>query len=282
MAKTNLIGKELFFKRRDGGKVSVLFYPSNKPDSPLLIDVHGGGFVSGHHYSDDLLCSYLSKRLDINVASIEYRYAPRVSYPIATYDSFDALMGLFKDTDIDFDRKSVFLMGHSAGANIVAGLCILLSGYINIRGQILNYPFLDAYIDPGKRTSYRFSIPPFNMRILNKKYYPDIKTRKESLASPVYMTMREAGNIPDSLIITCSMDSLREDAINYTKVLKEAGVFVEHIEYENAIHGFLEMVAAKRINKVWWIGKSLINKQYDLYKSVIDKISSFIVERTCF
>ena len=279
MMVNKIIGRELFLNRRDGGEVSTLFYSSHKPDSPLLIDVHGGGFVSGHHYSDDSLCSYLNERLDINVASIEYRYAPKVSYPVATYDCFDALLGLFNDTDINFNRNSIFLMGHSAGANIIAGLCILLEGQINIRGQILNYPFLDAYIDPGNRTKYRFSIPPFNMKLLNKKYYPNKVTRKDSLASPVYMDTQKAKIMPDSLIITCSMDSLREDAIKYANVLKSAGTFVEHIEYEDAVHGFIEMVAAEKIKRVWWLGKSLVNKQYDLYSRAIDKICSFIIER---
>lgn len=279
MTANKFKGKELFFRRRDGGEVSTLFYSSNKPDSPLLIDVHGGGFVSGHHYSDDSLCSYLNERLDINVASIEYRYAPKVSYPVATQDSFDALLGLLNDTDINFNRNRIFLMGHSAGANIVAGLCILLEDKINIRGQILNYPFLDAYIDPGKRTQYRFSIPPFNMKILNKKYFPDKVTRKNPLASPVYLDTQKAKNMPDSLIITCSMDSLREDAIKYADILRDAGTFVEHIEYEDAVHGFIEMVAADKIKRVWWLGKSLVNKQYDLYSKAIDRICSFIIDR---
>lgn len=279
MARNNIIGKELFYDRRDGGEVSTLLYTSHKPNSPLLIDVHGGGFVSGHHYSDDSLCSYLNKKLDINVASIEYRYAPKVEYPFATYDCLDALIGLCKDKSLNFNRDNIFLMGHSAGANITAGLCILLEGQINIRGQILNYPFLDAHIDPSNRTQYRFSIPPFNMKILNKKYYPDKDTRKEPLASPVYMTKSQSRSIPDSLIITCSMDSLREDALKYADILKKAGTFVEHIEYEEGVHGFIEMVAAKKIKRVWWLGKSLINKQYGLYSDAIDKICDFIIER---
>jgi len=279
MVKNKIKGKELFFKRRDGGEVSVLFYPSKKQNAPLLIDVHGGGFVSGHHYSDDNLCAYINKRLDINVASIEYRYVPKVVYPTATFDCFDAFVGLIDDININFNKDSIFLMGHSAGANIVAGMCILLEGKTNIRGQILNYPFLNVYIDPGKRTRMRYSIPPINLKFLNKKYYPDKTTRNEPLASPVYMTDKQAEIIPDSLIIACSMDSLREDAIRYVDVLKNAGVYVEHIEYKNAVHGFIEMVAAEKIKRVWWLGKTLVKKQSDLYIQAIDKICSFINNR---
>jgi acetyl esterase len=279
MKTKNTIGEERIFRRRDGGEVSVLFYPSRKPASPLLVDIHGGGFVSEHHYSDDRLCSFLNNRLDINVASIEYRYVPKVSYPDSTYDCFDAVRGLIDDTDINFNRNRIFLMGHSAGANIAAGLSILLGKSINIRGQILNYPFLDAYIDPETRPRHRYSIPPFNIKFLNNKYFPDKDSRKDPVASPVYMTTEQAKNIPDSIVISCSMDSLRQDAERYVSVLKEAGVFVEHIEYEDAVHGFIEMVAAEKINRVWWLGKTLINKQKDLYANSIDRICDFITER---
>ena len=279
MNTKNIIGEERIFKRRDGGEVGVLFYPSRKPDSPLLVDIHGGGFVSGHHYSDDKLCSFLNNRLDINVASIEYRYAPKVSYPESTYDCLDAVQGLIDDKEINFNRNRIFLMGHSAGANIAAGLSILLGKRIDIRGQILNYPFLDAYIDPETRPRHRYSIPPFNMKILNMKYYPEKDSRKDPLASPVYMTAEQAGSIPDSIVISCSMDSLRQDADRYVSLLKEAGVLVEHIEYEDAVHGFIEMVAAGKINRVWWVGKTLINRQKDLYTNAIDRICNFITER---
>jgi acetyl esterase/lipase len=117
------------------------------------------------------------------------------------------------------------------------------------------------------------------MKILNKKYFPNKSARKNPLASPVYMDIKKTRTIPDSLIITCSMDSLREDAIKYTNVLKNAGAFVDHIEYKDAVHGFIEMVAANKMKRVWWIGKSLVNKQYDLYSRAIDKICSFIIER---
>jgi len=62
-------------------------------------------------------------------------------------------------------------------------------------------------------------------------------------------------------------------------LLKEAGVLVEHIEYEDAVHGFIEMVAAGKINRVWWVGKTLINRQKDLYTNAIDRICNFITER---
>lgn len=280
MLKNDTHGKEMFFKRHDKGEVSVLFYPSQKQNAPLLIDIHGGGFISGHHYSDDNLCEFINKKLDINVASIEYRYIPKVVFPTATIDCFDALTGIINDESINFNRDSIFLMGHSAGANIVAGMSLLFEGKKNIRGQILNYPLLDVYIDPGERVRMKYSIPPVNMKFLNKKYYPDKNTRNDPLASPIYMTVKQAEKITDSLIITCSLDNLREDAVRYAEVLKNAGVFVEHIEYEDAIHGFIEMVAAGKIKRVWWLGKALIKKQNELYLMAIDKICSFINERT--
>lgn len=82
--------KEIFAKGRDGNKISILYYESMNKNAPLLIDIHGGGFVGGHHFDDRELCLHFYSELGINVASIEYRYAPEVFFPKATYDCFDA------------------------------------------------------------------------------------------------------------------------------------------------------------------------------------------------
>ncbi len=272
-------GNEIFITSRDGKKISILYYPSRKENAPLLVDVHGGGFVSGHHYSDDRLCSLMNSKLDINVATIEYRYAPEAVYPTATYDCIDALAEMHRDPNLDFDKTSVFLMGHSAGANIVAGMSILASCELGIQGQILVYPFLDAAINPRQRKHIRYSIPAFYMSNFNKKYFPDKPARNEPIASPVSMTELQVKRLPPTLLMTCSFDSLRADALKYAELLLKYKIPTRHIEYEGAVHGFVEMVSAGTIESNWWLGQKRITEQKRLFVQAIDDICMFILGR---
>lgn len=278
MGKTEpaVAGKEIFVPRRDGNRVSILYYSAPEPNAPLLLDVHGGGFVSGHHTSDDNLSSLLRDKAGVNVASVEYRYAPEAVYPVATMDCMDALEGLCADRTFNFDRERIFLIGHSAGGNVVAGLSILADGKRRLSGQILDYPFLDAKIDPRKRPQILLSIPPSVMKRFNDKYYPDRSTRGEALASPVYMSAAQAGRMPPTLVLTCSRDSLRDDGIRYAELLRENGARVEHVEIEGAVHGLTEMVASGGIDDCWWLGKKKIATQRELFLQAVDVIQSFI------
>ncbi len=275
-----IIEKEIFVPRRDGGRVSVLYYDAGRPDAPLLVDVHGGGFVSGHHYMDDNMSALLRERLRVNVASIEYRYAPEAVYPVATQDCMDALEGLCADEAIHFDRDRIFLIGHSAGGNIVAGMSLLAAGKRKLRGQILDYPFLDARIDPGKRPRILFSIPASVMKRFNERYFPDAATRGEALASPVYMSAAQAAQMPPTLVLTCSRDSLRDDGIRYAALLRENGARVEHVEIEGAVHGLTEMVTSGGIDDCWWLGKRQIARQRELFTEAVDAIAAFIERET--
>lgn len=277
--KEKIIGSERFVPRRDGGRVGILFYAAKTANAPLLIDVHGGGFASGHHYSDDNLSALLRDRLNINVASVEYRYAPEVVYPTATEDCMDALEGLCADETLDFDRRNIFLIGHSAGGNIVAGMSILAIGSRLLRGQILDYPFLDAKIDPRKRPQILFSIPPSVMRRFNDRYFPQAGKRDEALASPVYMNAEQVKKMPPTLVLTCSLDSLRDDGIRYAVLLRKNGVQVKHVEVKGAVHGLTEMVASGGIDDCWWLSRRIRAHQRELFLQAIDVIQSFI-ERT--
>lgn len=99
---------EKFYTARDGAQISVLYFASENVNAPLIFEIHGGGYFAGHHYDDIPLCTEIGELLDCNVASVEYRYAPEVTFPVAAYDCADALSGLICDSSLDFDvQRSV-------------------------------------------------------------------------------------------------------------------------------------------------------------------------------
>ncbi|XP_057792138.1 probable carboxylesterase 8 [Salvia miltiorrhiza] len=151
-----------------------LFRPRSPPPNaklPLLIYYHGGGFVflSATSAPFHASCGRMSAHLPALIASVEYRLAPEHRLPAAYHDAIDAVewardqaaagaaaadpwMGELAD----FSR--VFLMGSSAGGNIVyrTGLTLLDRDVrpMKIVGLIMNQPFFGGVRRTGSELAY--------------------------------------------------------------------------------------------------------------------------------
>ncbi|MCC6699057.1 MAG: alpha/beta hydrolase, partial [Candidatus Hydrogenedentes bacterium] len=90
--------------------------PSNGP-SPVVVFLHGGGFVNG---SKAQLSAAMRDRLlqgGISVAAINYRYATQASFPAPMMDGVRAIQFLrWKAKDWNIDKDRIGAMGGSAGA----------------------------------------------------------------------------------------------------------------------------------------------------------------------
>ena len=266
--------KEILVKTRDGAEISLLYFASDKKNAPLIFDIHGGGYTSGSANGDENLCKVLSERCGVNAATVEYRYAPKVRYPKATDDCKDALRYLIDNTEFDFDREKIFLLGHSAGGNAVVAVSAEMGDLI--AGQILDYPWLDVRLN--RRKPYiTYAIPAFVINNMSKAYFSrEDMTRHD--ASAVLMTSDEAKKMPETLLITCGRDTLKYDGETFKKILTEAGVPVRHKEYGEAIHGFVEIYFSGRMKKQFWLGKSLMKAQDDMAEDFIKEVKCFIDE----
>ena len=264
--------KELLIKTRDGAEICLLYFASSVKNAPLIFDIHGGGYTSGEAKGDENLCKILAEECGACVASVDYRFAPKVRCPQATDDCKDALRYLIDNEEFDFDREKIFLMGHSAGGNAVVSVSAELGDLI--AGQILDYPWLDVRLD--RRKPYiMYSIPAPLINYMSRSYFRP-EDREKHDASAVLMTVDEAKKMPKTLLITCGRDTLKYDGETFKKLLSEAGVPIKHKEYADAIHGFVEIYFSGRMKSQFWLGKSLIKKNEELARDFIDEVKAFI------
>lgn len=264
--------KQLHIKTRDNAEISLLYFASIKKNAPLIFDIHGGGYTSGEAKGDENLCRVLSERCGANVATVEYRYAPKVIYPQATDDCKDALLYLINNKEYDFDRERIYLLGHSAGGNAVVSVSAELGDLV--AGQILDYPWLDVRL--ARRKPYIiYSIPAFVINGMSRSYFRD-EDRERHDASAVLMTVDEAKKMPKTLLITCGRDTLKYDGEAFLKILTEAGVPIKHKEYKDAVHGFVEIYFSGRMKSQFWLSKSLIKKNEELARDFIGEVKAFI------
>lgn len=97
---------------------------STQARSPVMVFVHGGGFRVGDKASSkdlDPKPEYFVSKLGYLFVSVNYRLLPEGRYPQNVQDLANAL-GWVSDNIAGFggDPDQIFLMGHSAGASLVA------------------------------------------------------------------------------------------------------------------------------------------------------------------
>lgn len=78
---------------RDAHPILIRSYrPSHKQADellPLVIYLHGGGFVTGGLETDDISCRAMSLQCGVVVLNVEYRLAPENQFPVGWQDSYD-------------------------------------------------------------------------------------------------------------------------------------------------------------------------------------------------
>jgi acetyl esterase/lipase len=90
-------------------------------ESPLVVFVHGGGWKSGDkaHAADTKAAYFLSQ--GYGFVSMNYRLVPNVKVEDQAHDVASAVAFLKKESSkLGFDARRIVLMGHSAGAHLVA------------------------------------------------------------------------------------------------------------------------------------------------------------------
>jgi acetyl esterase/lipase len=84
--------EEFHVPARDNHPICIRSYKqSYQKDLPLLIYLHGGGFVTGGLETDDNSCRVLAAQLPLLVLNVEYRLAPENKFPVGFGDCFDVV-----------------------------------------------------------------------------------------------------------------------------------------------------------------------------------------------
>ena len=101
-----------------------LYIPPDKKNFPILIFVHGGGWMSGDKKEYKFLGKFFAFN-GIGTAIINYRLSPKVKHPAHIEDVASAFAWIYKNArKFGGDPDRIFLMGHSAGAHLSALLAL--------------------------------------------------------------------------------------------------------------------------------------------------------------
>ena len=200
------------------------------PDAPVVLHLHGGAFVSGALENGRAVATLLADAGAV-VVSVAYPLAPHHPFPEALEATFGAL-GWLQTTRarLSSRRSRLFVAGEEAGGNLAAALALMARDRLGpeLAGQILLSPMLDPRM--ATCSMREAAAGPVGCKWADgwHEYLGAAEKAAHPYASPL-MSMRLAGLAP-ALVVTAEDDLLRDEAVNYARRLREAGVAVdEHV-----------------------------------------------------
>ena len=216
--------------------------PSEK-DKPLLLHMHGGGFMMTDPF---LLPRLQGIATDCRcvVVSVDYRLAPETRYPGSLEDNYAALKWAHAHAaELGIDRSRIAVGGESAGGGHAASLAIHARdrNEVPIVFQLLIYPQLDD------RTGSTRPAPPAIGRFMwtasaNRLAWSSLlgvpAGSSKVPVGAVPARVASVAGLPPAWIGVGSFDLFAEEDIEYVRRLVHAGVPTDLLVVRGAYHGF--------------------------------------------
>ena len=218
--------------------------------------IHGGGMVMGNVEMSDPYCANIADKLNVLVASVEYRLAPEHPFPAPLEDCYAGLAWLWHSMDeFGLDPARIAVGGGSAGGGLAAGVALAARdrGEIELCYQLLVYPMLDdrnatrsSHAVQDSRTWNREANDAgWNAYLAGNAGADDVS----SYAAPARAT--DVAGLPPAYINVGDLDLFVDEDVAYARALANAGVPVELHVYPGAYHGSNGAVPTSVLSRRW-------------------------------
>ena len=248
--KIALIENVLISRSRDEGKIPLrIYYPKRNSSEawrkrkapPVIVFIHGGGFVAGELLSVHETCCLLASASSSIVVSVDYRLAPENKFPAGLDDCYEATVWAGeKASSLGGDPAKLVVAGDSAGGNLAAVVCLMAreSSKPKIALQCLIYPATDLSAEMAKYSGVKYGPSKEEMDWYAKHYLKNPADALNPLVSPIFADLHD---LPPAIIVTAGHDPLREQDLEYLGKLTLSGIKTTLYDYPEMIHGFFTL-----------------------------------------
>jgi acetyl esterase len=220
-----------------------IYKNSDKPNQPVMLYYHGGGFVMYGLDSHDNVCKRLCHMNNCIVVAVDYRLAPEYTFPAAHDDAFKSIIWAKENiARYGGNPDKIIVAGDSAGGNLSACMAHRCKDEgIHLCAQILIYPWTDGRIDSPSvhKNGHGYMLTYDNLLWFQRHYTPNPKDKCNPKVSPLFEV--DFSNLAPAFIATATYDPLLDDGFLYYEKLRDAGNAVTYIEYKALIHGFFNI-----------------------------------------
>jgi acetyl esterase/lipase len=211
---------------------------------PVILYMHGGGWVLGNAATHDRLVRELACGAGAALVFVEYDRSPEAHYPVAIEQGYAAARWIVREgaaNGLDADRMAV--AGDSVGGGMTAALALMAHerGDVRFVHQSMYYPVTDAAMDTGSYAQFAegYFLTDKSMAWFWDCYCPDVERRSEPFASPLRASDEQLDGLPPALVIVDEADVLRDEGEAYAARLRGAGVAVTTVRYDGITHDFM-------------------------------------------
>ncbi|TWD82990.1 acetyl esterase/lipase [Kribbella amoyensis] len=234
----------------DGTKARIVRPAGSTGVLPVILYIHGAGWVFGNAHTHDRLVRELAVGAGAAVVFPEYDLSPEVRYPHALEQAYAVARWIVAEggnNGLDADR--IAIAGDSVGGNLTAAVTLLAKerGDVTFRQQVLFYPVTDASFDTASYREFAegYFLQRDGMKWFWDQYTTDEAERNQITASPLRATIEQLSGLPTALVITGEADVLRDEGEAYASKLREAGVAVTAVRFAGIIHDFVMLDALR-------------------------------------
>lgn len=248
-----------------------VYYPENSEGKlPVIIDIHGGGWMYGDKELNKMYCLWLAKRGFV-VFNISYRLVPEVTLGTQLQDCMHALKWISENmSEYPCDCEHIMLTGDSAGGMLSAYCAALMSS------EELREIFDVA--DPEMKLSMLTLTSP--VAYMNDKGVMNVYTRamwgktwKSERTAP-YMnldSLLDKATFPPTVLVTSSGDSMAlEQTRRAAKDFASHGIPTKLIDFGTFRGKDLEHVFAVLLPESE-AGKLCIDNYISCFRDIISK-----------
>jgi acetyl esterase len=238
---------------------------------PVILYMHGGGWVLGNALTHDRLVRELAVGSSAALAFVEYPNSPEARYPVAIEQAYATAQWLVREgAESGLDGTRIAVAGDSAGGNMATVLTLMAKdrGDVRFVHAQMYYPVTDAAMDTE---SYKqFADGPYitrkTMEWFWDAYIPDPAERFEITASPNQATIDRLRGLPPTLILVDEPDVLRDEGEAYAAKLRLAGVAVTTVRYDGICHDFMNLNALSQTSAT----RAAIAQAIDFFRRAFD------------
>lgn len=220
---SQLIGERVSVPREGKAPVSVNLYLPEKYENdslPVVFNIHGGGFVGGDADMLDTQSDRIANEWSVIVVTVNYTTADVKPVSYGSEEIKDAVLYFAENAEsYHADPERFTIMGYSAGAYYAAESVRMLKK--------------DGFAVDSLVMCY-----PWTTGLPTKELSSDH---------------------PRTLFVLAGEDPISQKSKTYMDAMKAAGITVEAVEYEGAVHSFIESNNPEGVNDTSTDLESVIN-----------------------
>ena len=211
---------------------------------PVIVYMHGGGWILGNAGTHDRLVRELAVGARAALLFVEYPNSPEAHYPVAIEQGYaTAQWAIREGAAKGLDASRMAVAGESVGGDMTAALTLMAKD----RGDVTFVQTVDVL--PGHRRGDEHRLlrrvrggllphPQGDGVVLGRVHHRPSRARGDlRLAEPG--NDRATPGLPPTLLLVDEVDPLRDEGEAYAAKLRAAGVPVTTVRYDGVVHDFM-------------------------------------------